>query len=308
MDFGNSRIKEDIAVKRLGYRFQGTIARAVDVQGVGILSGSKVRLGFRPAPPSTGVVFVRTDLPMPAQIPARLDQVTGTQRRTTLGRPPAHVALVEHILAALAGLRIDNCVVEINAADPPGLDGSSKGYVDALVRAGTVLQPARRPMWTVEHSVVIAQGGATLALHPGSAEELKASYILFYGWDSPVDWQIHTQTIVPETFASDLAPCRTFILESEVAELRRQGLGRGLKNSDLLVFGPTGPIDNRLHFADEPARHKILDMVGDLSLLGHDIRGHLVGYRSGHTLNIELGRTLLRQMAAATSVLQPQAA
>lgn len=298
MDLGDSRIKEDIAVKRLGYRFQGTIARAVDVQGVGILSGSNVRVGFRPAPPTTGVVFVRIDLPRPVHIPARLDQVSGTQRRTTLGRSPAQVGLVEHILSALAGLRIDNCLVEINGADPPGLDGSSRGYADALLRAGTVLQPARRAIWTVEQPVVVAQGGATLALHPGSTEELKASYILFYDWHSPVGWQIHTQNLVPQNFTSDLAPCRTFILESEVAELRRQGLGRGMTNADLLVFGPKGPIENRLHFADEPARHKILDMVGDLSLVGHDIRGHLVGYRSGHTLNIELGRTLLRQMAA----------
>ena len=284
-------------MKRLGYRFQGTIARAVDVHGIGILSGSKVRVGFRPAPPSSGVIFVRTDLPKPIYIPARLDQVSGTERRTTLGRPPAQVSLVEHILAALAGLRIDNCLIEINAADPPGLDGSSEGYVEALLQVGTVLQSARRAIWTVERPVVVTQGGATLALHPGSAEELKASYILFYGWHSPVGWQIHTETVVPQTFAAELAPCRTFILESEVAELRRQGLGRGMTNADLLVFGPKGPIENRLQFADEPARHKILDMVGDLSLLGHDIRGHLVGYRSGHTLNVELGRTLLRQMS-----------
>ncbi len=293
-------------MKRLGYRFQGTIARAVDVQGVGILSGSTVHVGFRPAPPSTGVVFVRTDLPKHVLIPACLDEVSGTQRRTTLGRS-AQVGLVEHILAALAGLRIDNCLIEINGADPPGLDGSSQGYVNALLKAGTARQPARRAIWTVERPVIVAREGATLALHPSSVEELKASYFLFYGWHSPIDWQIHTQVLVPQTFASALAPCRTFILESEVAELRRQGLGRGMTNSDLLVFGPTGPLENRLHFADEPARHKILDMIGDLSLLGHDIRGHLVGYRSGHTLNIELGRTLLSQIAAEQD-LQPQAA
>jgi UDP-3-O-acyl N-acetylglucosamine deacetylase len=294
-------------VKRLGYRFQRTIACAVDVEGVGILSGSNVRVGFRPAPPSTGIVFDRIDLPKSVQIPARLDQVSGTQRRTTLGRPPAQVNLVEHILAALAGLRIDNCLIEINAADPPGLDGSSKGYVEALLRAGTVLQPARRAIWTVDRPVVVAQSGATLTFHPESTEELRASYILFYGWDSPIDWQIHTHTLVPETFASELAPCRTFILESEVTELRRQGLGRGMTNSDLLVFGSSGPIENRLHFANEPARHKILDIVGDLSLLGHDIRGHLVGYRSGHTLNIELARTLYRQISTVSDP-QPQAA
>jgi UDP-3-O-acyl N-acetylglucosamine deacetylase len=293
---GTFRIKEDHAVKRLGYRFQATIARAVDVHGVGILSGQRVRVKFCPAPPSTGVVFVRTDLSKPVHIPACLDQVSGTHRRTTLGKPPGQVALVEHILAALAGLRIDNCLIEINAADPPGLDGSSQSYVNALLKAGTTLQAARRAIWAVDRPVVVGQEGATLAFHPGRSEELKASYILFYGWNSPIGWQIRTQTVAPQSFPTDLALCRTFILESEVAELRRQGLGRGMTNADLLVFGRHGPIENRLHFDDEPARHKILDMVGDLSLLGHDIRGHLVGYRSGHTLNIELGRALLRQM------------
>jgi UDP-3-O-acyl N-acetylglucosamine deacetylase len=294
-------------VKRLGYRCQATIANAVDVHGVGILSGQNVHVKFCPAPPSTGVVFVRTDFSKPVRIPACLDQVSGTQRRTTLGRPPGQVTLVEHILAALAGLRIDNCLIEINAADPPGLDGSSQGYVNALLKAGTAVQAARRSVWTVDHPIIVAHDGATLALHPDCEEELKASYILFYGWNSAIGWQIHTQTLAPQSFTSDLALCRTFILESEVAELRCQGLGQGMTSADLLVFGHNGPIDNCLHFADEPARHKILDMVGDLSLLGHDIRGHLVGYRSGHTLNIELGRALLRQMKSEPDY-QPQAA
>jgi len=285
-------------VIRQGYRFQRTIARAVEVQGVGILTGARVQVRFCPAPASVGVVFLRTDLPKSVMIPARLDQVSGTQRRTTLGRPPAQVGMVEHVLAALAGLHIDNCRIEINSGDPPGLDGSSQGYVDALSRAGVVLQPARRAIWTVDRPIIIAHDGATLGIHPISAPELRASYLLNYGWYSPVGWQIHTQTLTTQSFASELAHCRTFILETEAAELRRQGLGRGLTNADLLVFGPGGPIGNRLHHADEPARHKILDMLGDLSLLGHDLHGHLVGYRSGHTLNIELGRALQRQLAS----------
>jgi UDP-3-O-acyl N-acetylglucosamine deacetylase len=294
-------------VKREGYRFQRTIARAVDVQGVGILTGRWVRVRFCPAPPSNGVVFIRTDLPKPVQIPARFDQVSDTERRTTLGRPPAQVGMVEHVLAALAGLHIDNCRIEINAGDPPGMDGSSQEYLEALESAGVVLQPARRAIWTVDQPVVVAHGGATLALHPSPAPELRASYILNYGWYSPIGWQIHTQTLTSQRFASELANCRTFILESEAAELCRQGLGKGLTHADLLVFGPAGPVGNRLHHADEPARHKILDMIGDLSLLGYDLHGHLVGYRSGHRLNVELGRTLIRQIAQEPEH-QPQAA
>src|SRR5205807_5882506 len=111
---------------------------------------------------------------------------------------------------------------------------------------------------------------------------------------SPIGWQMHTQTITPETFAAEIAACRTFILESEAAELRRQGLGARTTAADLLVFGRHGPIDNKLRFANEPARHKILDIIGDLSLLGHDLIGHIVAYRSGHPLNAELTRLLSR--------------
>jgi UDP-3-O-acyl N-acetylglucosamine deacetylase len=263
---------------------------------VGFLTGAAVRLCFHPAPPSTGVVFVRTDLGPAARIPASVDQVTGTQRRTTLGRPPVQVGLVEHVLAALAGLRIDNCEVELNAPEPPGLDGSAQGFVDLLREAGVVLQPARRAVWAVQSSVVVRQEGATLALHPSDVEGLRASYILDYGTGSPIARQIHTQPITPEHFANDLAGSRTFILEAEAAELRKQGLGAHTTAADLLVFGRRGPIHNRLRHADEPARHKILDLLGDLSLLGQDLRGHLVAYRSGHPLNVELVRTLARRM------------
>jgi UDP-3-O-acyl N-acetylglucosamine deacetylase len=259
---------------------------------MGFLTGAAVRLSFQPAPPSTGVVFVRTDLGPDARIPARIDQVTGTQRRTTLGRPPLQVGLVEHVLAALAGLRIDNCLVELDAPEPPGMDGSAQVFVDLLRQAGVALQPARRAVWAVQSPVVVRQNGATLALHPSEEEGLRASYILDYGTRAPIARQLHTATITPEHFANELACCRTFILETEAAELRRQGLGARTTAADLLVFGPRGPVNNRLRHADEPARHKILDLLGDLSLLGEDVSGHLVAYRSGHPLNVALVRAL----------------
>ncbi len=286
-------------MRRHTYRFQRTLARSREVQGIGFLTGAVVRLRFLPAPPCTGVVFVRTDLHPRAQIPARIENVTGTRRRTTLGRSPAEVGLVEHVLAALAGLRIDNCYVELNAPEPPGLDGSAKGFVTALQSAGTVLQAARRTVWNVDESVVVRQGGATLALHPTSHEHLRISYLLDYGLQSPIDRQTCTQVITPEHFAHAIAPSRTFLLESEAEELRRQGLGARTTAADLLVFGPHGPIDNRLRYANEPARHKVLDVVGDLALLGEDLRGHVVAYRSGHPLNIAMVRALSEQVEGA---------
>ena len=141
-------------------------------------------------------------------------------------------------------------------------------------------------------------GSPTLALYPPGRDELKISYTLDYGLNSPIDRQRYTQAITAESFLNHLASCRTFLLESEATGLRSQGLGARTTAADLLVFGRRGPIDNGLRYANEPARHKILDLVGDLSLFGHDLRGHVVAYRSGHPLNIELVRQLTRQLAA----------
>jgi UDP-3-O-acyl N-acetylglucosamine deacetylase len=294
-------------VRRLSYRYQRTLARTTDVEGIGFLTGASVRLRFCPAPPSTGIVFVRTDLRPPAQVAATIEQVVSTQRRTTLGLMPAQVGLVEHVLAALAGLRIDNCLVELNAPEPPGMDGSAQHFVAALHRAGTVLQPARRAVWAVTEPLGVSGDGATLTLHPPETDELTISYLLDYGLTSPIGRQAHTQRITPEQFANDLAGCRTFILEQEAVELRRQGLGARTTAADLLVFGPRGPIANRTRYANEPARHKILDLLGDLSLFGHDLRGQLVAYRSGHHLNVALVRALVQRLAER-SPLQRSAA
>jgi UDP-3-O-acyl N-acetylglucosamine deacetylase len=283
-------------VRRISYRQQRTLGKPVEVCGTGFLTGATVQLRFVPAPPCTGVVFVRTDLTPHTEIPAHIDLVTGTKRRTTLGHPPAQVGLVEHVLAALAGLRIDNCRVELDAPEPPGLDGSAQQFVSALTEAGAVLQPARRELWHVEAPVVLTAGAATLALHPTAGNELTLSYFLDYGPSAPIARQVHTQTLTPTSFVRDIAPCRTFLLESEAEELRRQGLGSRTTAADLLVFGPRGPIDNQLRFANEPARHKVLDILGDLALLGMDLAGHVVACRSGHPLNVELVRTLHRQM------------
>jgi UDP-3-O-[3-hydroxymyristoyl] N-acetylglucosamine deacetylase len=293
---GSRRSRKTHIVNRVGYRYQRTIARPVELMGVGFLTGAAVRLRFQPAPPSTGVVFVRSDLRSHTQIPAYIDQVTGTARRTTLGHAPAEVALVEHVLATLAGMRIDNCYVELNAPEPPGLDGSAQQFVDLVRRAGTRLQLAQRTIWATEAPLIVAHKGACLTLHPAQDHTLQITYILDYGSRSPIDLQRATQVITPENFANEIASCRTFILDSEAEELRRQGLGSRTTLADLLVFGPKGPIDNRLRFANEPARHKILDLVGDLSLFGFDIAGHVVAYRSGHPLNIEMVRALTRQL------------
>ncbi len=282
---------------RHGYRSQRTIARTVEVRGVGFLTGAAVRLRFQPAGPHTGVVFMRRDRAGAPEIEAGLDNVAGTHRRTTLGRPPVCVELVEHVLAALAGLRIDNCRVELDAPEPPGLDGSALGFVRALCRAGVAHQNAERAIWAVDRPISVQRGEGRLTLYPDAGNGLRVSYLLDYGWQSSLGVQRHTHDATPEGFLNGLCNSRTFLRQEEAEQLRQQGFGRRATWADLLVFGPKGPIHNRLRFADEPARHKLLDLIGDLSLLGCDLQGHLVAHRSGHTLNVELARKVAGEMA-----------
>ncbi len=288
-------------MRRHSTRPQRTIVRPSEVRGVGFLTGADVRLRFLPAPPSSGVVFVAADLPDRPSIRAHVDQVTGTQRRTTLGWQPVQVSLVEHVLAALSGLRIDNCIVELDAVEPPGLDGSALGFVQALRTSGVRTQPATRTIWSAEQSISLRIGASTLTLHPPAEEAgdgLYLTYFLDYGPTAPIVRQMYTLRLTPGAFLRELAGCRTFLLESEAAELRRQGLGASTTTSDLLVFGQHGLIDNHLRFANEPARHKVLDMIGDLSLLGADLCGHVIAYRSGHPLNVEMASVLAQRLSA----------
>jgi UDP-3-O-acyl N-acetylglucosamine deacetylase len=294
-------------VRVIGYRHQRTLATSTDIEGVGFITGVRVRVRLSPAAVNTGRVFFRTDDPSSAKILAHTSLVTGTQRRTTLGQSNSGVTLVEHLLATLSGLRVDNCIVEINGPEPPGLDGSANGYVAAILAAGVVEQPARRPIWTVPAPITVAAGGATIALHPATeTTNLRISYLLDYGLVGPIPRQSGTLDVRPGEFVREVAGCRTFVTDREAEALRAQGVGKHLTPADLLVFGSRGLIGNQLRFANEPARHKILDLIGDLALCGFDLAGHVVAYRSGHSLNVELARrlTALAEATAQSSCLK----
>jgi UDP-3-O-acyl N-acetylglucosamine deacetylase len=289
-------------VRVIGYRPQRTLAAGAEIEGVGFITGARVRVRFRPAQVDHGITFQRIDRPLAPAIPARVEFVTGTERRTTLGPAASGVTLVEHLLAALAGLRIDNCVIELDGPEPPGLDGSADGFVRALVPAGIVLQSGRRPIRAANAPIVVAGGGATLALHPASSPELRASYFLDYGPFAAIARQTVSLDVCPGEFTREVASCRTFVTEAEAEALRAQGIGKHLTPTDLVVFGRRGPIRNRQRFADEPARHKVLDLIGDLALCGFDLAGHVVAYRSGHALNVELARRLAAEASSCNVV------
>jgi UDP-3-O-[3-hydroxymyristoyl] N-acetylglucosamine deacetylase / 3-hydroxyacyl-[acyl-carrier-protein] dehydratase len=292
-------------------RLQRTIARETELRGVGFIYGSDVSMRFRPAGADRGVVFVRTDLPERPAVRAHIRHVVPRQRRTTIQHGAASVEMIEHVMAALAGLRIDNCTIEINAPETPGCDGSSRAFVEALGAAGVVELDCVRETLVIDRPVAVREGAAVLAAHPGSGEGLVLGYHLDYGRASPIGAQSFFVDVSPETFRDELATSRTFLLETEAQALRAAGIGARATPADLLIFGADGVIDNVLRYPDECVRHKILDMVGDLALLDRDLIGHVVAHRSGHQLNAELVRKLVEAVErgglATTGTGTPQA-
>ncbi len=279
----------------LSLRPQQTIARAVAVEGFGYWSGTDVRVEFRPAPPNSGIVFVREDLRHRPRIPARLEYRMETPRRSSLEFSGARVEMVEHVMAALGGLQIDNCEISVTAAEMPGCDGSALPFVEALLQAGIIKQSAPRAVRVLTRVVRVEDRNSWFEARPGIANECFMRYLLDYGPDGPIGRQSFGLALTPESFCRELAPCRTFMLKEEAEWLLSQGLGRRTTPRDVLVFDADGPIDNQLRFPDECVRHKLLDIVGDLALCGCDFVGRFSAYRSGHRLNAEMGRNLLNQ-------------
>jgi UDP-3-O-acyl N-acetylglucosamine deacetylase len=252
---------------------------------------------FRPAEHDTGVVFVRGDLCPPVRIAASIENRIEAPRRTTLRRHGASVEMVEHVLAALAGMRIDNCEVWVSAAELPGCDGSGLPFVEALDSAGIVEQARFRETIAVRQATWLGSQESWIEIEP-AADGFSIEYRLDYGREHPIGRQVQSFRITPEVFRREIAPARTFLMKDEAQWLLSQGLGTRARPGDLLVFDQEGPIDNPLRFADECVRHKILDVLGDCALAGCDLIGQITAHRSGHQLNAHLVRTLLGQPVA----------
>jgi UDP-3-O-acyl N-acetylglucosamine deacetylase len=274
-------------------RRQQTIARPVAVEGFGYWSGRDVRVEFRPAGIDAGLSFVRGDLDPPVRVPATVDCRFEMPRRTAVRNGTARVEMVEHILAALAGLRIDNCEVWVDAAEMPGCDGSSLPFVEALDEAGTVAQNAPRATLVVREQVRLGDENAWIEARPAPHPGLFIRFRIDYSGQRAIGRQTIQLEVTPQAVRRELAPCRTFLLKSEAQWLRAQGLAQRATCRDLLVFDDDGPIANPLRFPDECVRHKALDLLGDLALAGCDIHGQIVAHCSGHRLNAELSRVLL---------------
>ncbi|MCA8998501.1 MAG: UDP-3-O-[3-hydroxymyristoyl] N-acetylglucosamine deacetylase [Planctomycetaceae bacterium] len=290
-------------------RQEQTLARAVTVSGFGLFTGEDARLEFCPAPPGHGIVFERTAPGESVRIPALVDYVVPQPRCTVIARNKASVMVIEHVMAALAGLRVDNCLVRINAPEPPAGDGSAGHFVEALLAAGIISQDRQRDTVVVKTPLLHTESyHVGIAVQPSRLDEFQVGFILDYG-PGPIGTQALNVPINPETFVREIARCRTFVLEREVQQLRSQGLGLRATTQNALVFSNQGLIDNALRFPDECVRHKILDCIGDFALLGCDVVGRFTAMRSGHRLNHEIVRVISEhhreQNAPLTSSFQP---
>jgi len=279
-------------------RNQRTLLAATAVEGIGYWSGRDVRVEFRSAEPHEGIVFVRSDLPGCPRIPAAVANRIEMPRRTVLRCGGAAVEMVEHVMAALAGMHVDNCEVWVDQAEMPGCDGSAQAFVAAIQQAGIVEQTAPRELFVVRQAVRLGSEECWIEARPTAGGKTVIRYELDYGGGNAIGRQSLEVTLSPRYFQLSLASSRTFMLQREAAVLHEQGLGQRTTFSDLLVFDADGPIGNTLRFPDECVRHKILDMVGDFALAGCDLAGRFVAYRSGHRLNAEMVRAMLESSGA----------
>jgi UDP-3-O-[3-hydroxymyristoyl] N-acetylglucosamine deacetylase len=266
----------------------------VPCAGIGLHSGKKVSLALKPAPADYGIRFKRTDLGG-VEIPARVSHLGGGQQlQTGLIADKASVETVEHLLAALRSLGIDNVLVELNHFEVPIMDGSSAPWVYLIQDAGVKeLNTPRRTIQVLRH-IQVQHGDKRIALYP--ADRLKISYTISF--DHPLlRHQQKTLDLDEQVFIDEIAPARTFGFLKEVEMLRQRGLALGGSLENAIVLGETGVL-NPLRFEDEFVRHKILDVIGDLALVGHPIQGHLVVHRGGHALHTAFAAELVRQRDA----------
>ena len=275
---------------------QRTLARELAFSGVGFFSGEDVSVRLIPAQPNHGLVFVRTDLPDAQEIPASVRHRVSEPRRTVLQVGAARAEMTEHVLAALVGMGIDNCRIELDGPEPPGLDGSALPFAEAIAAAGADEQSWPCTTLEIGEPVHVAAGDAFAAAHPSAEGRFDVTYNLDYPDNPGLGRQSLCYSHSPEAFLREIAPARTFVRQREVDWLRSMGVGKRTTVKDLLVFADDGSVvDNALRFPDEPVRHKILDLIGDLALIGRRVVGHILAHRSGHATNAALAAAIVER-------------
>ena len=280
---------------------QRTIRRSIHCTGIGLHSGLKVSLALKPAAADTGIRFLRADLGV--EIPATLEHLGPKQvLQTSLIKGAATVDTVEHLLSALRGLGVDNVIVELNQSEVPIMDGSAAPFIYLIQEAGVRALNAPRKFLKVLRPITLSRGDKRIALYP--SDHFKVTYSIAY--DHPLlRHQSRTLRITETSFVEEIAAARTFTFLKEVEQLRKQGLALGGSLENAIVVGETGVLNHALRFDDEFVRHKILDVIGDMALLGHPIIGHLVAHRGGHGLHTAFAAQVLEERDAWTLVESP---
>jgi len=272
---------------------QRTLARAISIKGSGMHTGETVTLTLKPAPAGHGVVFKRTDLTGAPELPARIDHVTDLVRATTIQSGHAKIHTVEHVLSALSGCGIDNALVEMDASEPPIMDGSARPFVALIGQAGAEEQDRDREYFTLDAPVSVTRGNSSVIAIPSDTFRISCT--------SSDDRGVHTQhlslTIDPESYETQIAPARTFTIYEDIEELLKLGKIRGGSlDCAVVIRGDKILSKEPLRFKDEFVRHKILDIVGDVALLGRSLKAHIVAMRPGHAINAELTKALFEKM------------
>ncbi len=270
-----------------------TIAEPLAFEGVGLHSGAPVTMRLLPAPAGSGIVFRRTDLDN-FEITANGRNVAKVSYATSLMRQGVLISTTEHLLSALIGMGVDNVIVEIDNLELPILDGSAQPYVEAFLSVGIRTQRRRREYVRVLHPVEVREGDKFIGVYPGSG------YRIQYAIDfpAPIGQQQTCVDLASETYGALIASARTFGYKADEERLRNMGLIRGAGPQNAIILGKHGPENGPLRFDDEYVRHKVLDLIGDLALVGHRIEGHVVAERAGHAMHTALVSRLLRDRSA----------
>ena len=270
---------------------QKTLRESVTISGTGLFTAARAMLTIRPAKANTGIIFQRTDLPGKPQLIADLDHVVSTPRCTILGNQKFTIHTVEHVLAALSAMRIDNALLEISGPEVPIMDGSSEVFVEAILKGGITDLEEERQIYTIDQPVSWSKGDVHLVAIP--APEFRISYTLHYPESAVIKSQYYSVVVTPQNFVEEIASCRTFCLYEEIAPFIESGLikGGGLDNAVIIkndvVINPDG-----VRFPDEMVRHKALDLIGDLSLVARHFNAHIIAIRSGHASNVAFAQEL----------------
>ncbi len=283
-------------------RAQRTLKRKVSFEGIGLHTGKHSCVTLKPAAPDTGVTFIRTD--KPALIKAHVGAVIDTAFATTIGINGIKIGTVEHILAAVAGLGIDNIIIEVAGPEIPILDGSSTDLIGIILKAGIARQDKKRPFLRILRPVIFEDGHSSIAALPYNGSRI--TYSIFFN-HSGIGEQRISIDITEENFVAEIAPARTFGFLKDIEYLRSNGLAKGGSLENAVVMSEKGVLNaSGLRFKDEFVRHKVLDSIGDFSLIGFPIYGHIVANKSGHSCNIRFLRKLMSAPETWDLVLEEQ--